>query len=121
MGWVPGAKPHTTGPGHHPMGGVLIVSGVRTPQCQTPPLGSPRPPSTGCLGSGIGYRPLVRTVGIASRSPQRARIAHRALCRALTHATPALSATAPLAASPERAPLSPSHPHLQPHPHGGGG
>ena len=33
--------------GHHPMGGVLTVSGVRTPQCQTPPPGSPRPPSTG--------------------------------------------------------------------------
>ena len=44
MGWVPGAKPRTTGPGCHPMGGVLTVSGVRTPQCQTPAPGIPRPP-----------------------------------------------------------------------------
>ena len=54
MSWVPGAKPRTTGPGHHPMGGVLTVSGVRTPQCQTPPPRSPRPPSTGLQGSGNG-------------------------------------------------------------------
>ena len=67
MGWVPGAQPRTTGPGHHPMGGVLTVSGVRTPHCQTPPPGSPRPPSTGRLGFGNGQRPLVRAAGTASQ------------------------------------------------------
>ena len=68
MGWVPGAKPGTTGPGHHPMGGVLTVSGVRTPQCQTSPPRSPRPPRTGRQGSGNGQRPLLRTANPASPS-----------------------------------------------------
>ena len=43
MGWVPGAKPRTTGPGHCPSGSVLTVSGARTPQCQAPSPGSPQP------------------------------------------------------------------------------
>ena len=122
MGLVPGVKPLTTGPGHHPMGGVLTVSGVRTPHCQTPATGSPQPPSTGRLGSGNGHRPLVRMAGTASpSSPQRACTTHRALRRARTRATPVLCATAPLATAPARAPLPPSHPHLQPHPHRGSG
>ena len=50
------------------MGGVLTVSGVRTPQCQTPALEIPRPPSTGRLGIGNGQRPLARTGGKASPS-----------------------------------------------------
>ena len=73
MGWVPGAKPRMTGPGRHPMGGVLTVSGVRTPPCQTPPSRSPRPPSTGCQGSGKGQRPLERTADPASPSSPLAR------------------------------------------------
>ena len=43
MGWVTGAKPRTTGPEHRPLGGVLTVSDVCTPQCLTPTPGIPRP------------------------------------------------------------------------------
>ena len=65
MDWGPGAKPRKTGPGHHPLG-VLTVSGVHTPQCQTPTPGILWPPSTGRLGIGNNQQPLTRTVGLPS-------------------------------------------------------
>ena len=50
------------------------MSDVRTPQCQTPTLGTLRPPSTGHLGIRNGRRPLARTAGKGALS------AHRAHC-----------------------------------------
>ena len=50
IGYAPGAKPRTTWPGRHPMGGVLTVAGGPTLQCQTPAQRTLRPPSTGRLG-----------------------------------------------------------------------
>ena len=113
MGWVPSAKPRTTGPGHHPMGGVLTVSGVCTPQSQIPPPRSLRPPSTGRQGSGNSQRPLVRMADPASPSSPPARPpAHSALCIALARASPALSALLPPAAAHVRplCPNTPCHP-----------
>ena len=113
MGWVPGAKPRTTGPGHHPMGGVLTVSGVRTPQCQTPAPGIPRPPSTGRLGIGNGQRPLARTAGTAAPSSP-----HTGRRPPPTQGSPqrpppprALSAAPPPTAAPPSLPPSRADPH----------
>ena len=124
MRWVPGAKLRTTGPGHCPSGGVLIVSGVRTPQCQTPPPGSPRPPSTastpssGRLGFGNGQRPLVRTAGTASPSspparPPRTQGPPQSLGTRLPHA----ECFCPPCRRPPPALVPPSHSHLHPRPH----
>ena len=118
MGWVPGVKPRTIGPGHHPMGGVLTVSWVRTPQCQTPPPGSPRPPSTGRQGSGNSQRPLERMADTASpscppgRPPPPPPPAHRALYTAVARASPTLSTPLPPAAARVRplCPGTPCHP-----------
>ena len=53
MGWVLGAKPRSTGPGRHPLGGVPTVSGVRTPHYQNQPRGSRGPlvPAAWALGT----------------------------------------------------------------------
>ena len=111
MGWVPGAKPRTTGPGHRPTGGVLTVSGVRTPRCQTSPPGSPRPPSTGRLGFGNGQRPIRRTASKAFPSSPRT------YARPNTPPPPA-SATMPPAAAPANPPPLPPVPTFTPCPVG---
>ena len=44
MGWVPGAKPRTTWPGHHPMvEGPLQSCGTRLPRAERPPTACRRP------------------------------------------------------------------------------
>ena len=105
MGWVPRAKPWTTGPAHCLSGGVLTVSGLCVHQRQAPSPGIPRPRSTG--GLGLGNRSATRREadrnGLSSAPPT------------YTTGTPCPPVAAPRAnsppSSPARTPVPPPHPY----------
>ena len=83
MGWVPGAKPPTTGPGHHPNGWCTNSVGcTRAPAPSTTPEGARGPLVPAARAPGTDQRSLERTAGTASPSisPQRLCPTHRALC-----------------------------------------
>ena len=95
------------------MDGVLTVSGVCTPQCQTPPPGSPRPPCTSCLGFGNGQGPLARTARIASpSSPPQTPTPRAGPHRTRARAPPCANAVVHLAASPACPPPPPPPPSM---------
>ena len=119
-GWVPGAKPPTTGPGHHPNGWCTNSVGcTRAPAPSTTPKGARGPLVPAARAPGTDQRSLERTAGTASPSisPQRLCPTHRALCpNSIPHTPMQLSAPPPRSSlSPPRCrPCArPSAPSLQ--------
>ena len=82
-GWVAGAKPPTTGPGHHPNGWCTnSVGRTRAPALSATPKGARGPLVPAARAPGTDKRSRERAAGTASPSisPQRHCPTHRALC-----------------------------------------
>ena len=113
MGWVPGAKPPTTGPGHHPNGWCTNSVGcTRAPAPSTTPEGAHGPLVPAARAPGTDQRSLERTAGTASPSisPQRLCPTHRALCPNSIPHTPMQHSVPPMHYLPRPLPAtSPAH------------
>ena len=111
MGWVPGAKPPTTGPGHHPQGWCTNSVGcTHTPTQNTTPNGARGPLVPAARALGKDQQSLERTAGTTSPSspPQRPCPTHRGPLQSPGMRPPRALASAPPTAAPARAPVPPS-------------
>ena len=110
---MPGWKPPTTGPGHHPNGWCTNSVGcTRAPAPSTTPEGARGPLVPAARAPGTDQRSLERTAGTASPSisPQRLCPTHRALCPNSIPHTPMQHSVPPMHYLPRPLPAtSPTH------------